>query len=129
MCSVTSESVINLCIPFCDPLADDCPHGTDCHPAGDAFTCSTDLSGPVGSYGDPCEFLDVCDPGLFCAARSAVPDCGGPTGCCSEYCDLDADDPDASCDGAAQGQVCVPWFEEGMAPPAFARVGACSLPQ
>ncbi|MBC8072353.1 MAG: hypothetical protein IAG13_28785, partial [Deltaproteobacteria bacterium] len=94
----------------------------------DGFSCGLDNSGDDGAYGDPCEFLDVCNPGSFCANMDAVPDCAGDIGCCSEFCDLGSDDPDAMCTGAAQGQACVPWYDRDQAPPGLANVGACLIP-
>jgi hypothetical protein len=85
-------------------------------------------SGEQGVYGEPCEFINTCDPGLFCANQESVPGCAGSTGCCTDLCDLGSDDPDSQCTGVAQGQVCVPWYELGQAPPMFVDVGACALP-
>ena len=36
---------------------------------------------------------------------------------------------DDQCEGAAGGQTCQPWYEEGAAPPGYELVGACALPQ
>ncbi|MBC8072355.1 MAG: hypothetical protein IAG13_28795 [Deltaproteobacteria bacterium] len=128
-CNVSADGVLIICLPTCDPVGQDCDEGYACYPALETFHCLPDPSPADGGYADPCEFVNVCDPGLFCAAPERVPGCVGASGCCSEFCDLELGDPDASCAGAAQGQVCVPWFEEGMAPPALAHVGACSLPE
>jgi hypothetical protein len=127
-CSISNDGVLILCRRECDPLLQDCMGSAACLPANgsDGFVCIVDASGEMGAPGDPCEFLNACDPGLFCANAEAVPDCQGASGCCSEFCDLTAADPDAGC--SLVGQMCTPWFEMGAAPPDLEHVGACSLP-
>ncbi len=124
-CSITNNGVLILCLPFCDPLLQDCAEGEACYPEPNGFFCSPDAGGEEGAFGDPCEYLNVCDPGLFCADAATVPDCAGSTGCCSEYCDTS--DPDAVCMG--NGQMCTPFYEEGQAPPGYENVGICIIPQ
>ena len=128
LCSISNDGVLILCRRECDPLLQDCMGSASCLPANgsDGFVCIVDASGEMGAPGDPCEFLNACDPGLFCANAEAVPDCQGAAGCCSEFCDLTEPDPDLGC--SQMGQVCTPWFEEGAAPPDLAHVGACALP-
>lgn len=125
-CSIANNGVLILCLPNCDPLLQDCADGQACYPINEFFVCAPDASGEMGLYGDPCEFLNVCDPGLFCANADVVPGCAGSLGCCSEFCDLS--DPNASCMGAGGGQMCTPWYEEGQAPPGYEDVGACAIP-
>ncbi|MBX7083628.1 MAG: ribulose phosphate epimerase [Nannocystaceae bacterium] len=124
-CSITNNGVLILCLPFCDPLLQDCSMTEACYPEPNGFFCSPDASGEMGGFGDPCEFLNVCDPGLFCADAATVPDCNGSTGCCSEYCDIS--DPGATCMG--QGQECTMFYNEGEAPPGYENVGICIIPQ
>jgi hypothetical protein len=124
-CSITNEGVLILCLPFCDPLLQDCGETEACYPEPNGFFCSPDASGEMGLYGDPCEYLNVCDPGLFCADAAAVPNCAGSIGCCSEYCDIT--DPMAVCMG--QGQECTAFYEMGQAPPGYENVGVCVIPQ
>ena len=129
-CVIANDGVLNLCLPACDPLVQDCAEGSACYGAAESFACAPDASGPdAGTYGSPCEFTNACDPGLFCAAAEAVPDCQGSLGCCSEFCDLDAANPDGACGGSGAGQQCEPWFQEGAAPPGDENIGACVLPQ
>ena len=110
----------------CDPLSQDCPEGEACYDEPNGFFCSPDASGPdQGGFADACEFLNACDPGLFCASAESVPGCAGSVGCCSEYCDHT--DPEAACEG--QGQECTPFFEEGSVLPGYEDVGVCILPQ
>jgi hypothetical protein len=128
VCSIVNDGVLILCRPECDPLLQDCVEGAACLPAGgtDLFTCIIDASGEMGAQGDACEYLNACDPGLFCANADAVPNCDVATGCCSEFCDLDDPDPNSFC--SAAGTECVPWHEEGTAPPQYTHVGACVIP-
>ncbi|MCA9649903.1 MAG: ribulose phosphate epimerase [Myxococcales bacterium] len=126
-CSITNDGVLILCLPTCDPLLQDCPEGQACYPETNGFICSPDASGPdMGAIGDPCEYLNVCDPGGWCASADVVPDCAGSIGCCAAYCDVS--DPNAS-DTCPAGTECVMWHEEGMAPPGEEDIGVCILPQ
>ncbi len=127
-CTIANEGTVILCLPSCDPLLQDCQDGNACYPVDDAFVCGPDESGEMGLFGDPCEFINVCDAGLFCAPADVVPDCTATQRCCTSFCDLGEPDPGASCPGAAGGQDCVPWFDEGQAPPGFDDVGACAIP-
>jgi hypothetical protein len=131
LCSISNDGVLTLCRLTCDPLLQDCEStGAACLPAAgaDGFVCIVDASGEAGAAGDPCEYLNACDPGLWCAGATAVPGCASAQGCCTEFCDLTDDDPDAACSLAGEGAVCVTWFEEGQAPPTLTHVGACLLP-
>lgn len=122
-CSISNDGVLALCLPFCDPLLQDCGEGGGCYPEAAGFFCSPDASGAEGgAYGDGCEYLNVCDPGLWCADASAVPGCNA-AGCCSEFCD--ASDPAAVCMGV--GQTCVSFWEEGEAPPGEEDYGLCLI--
>jgi hypothetical protein len=122
-CAITSDSVLLRCLPNCDPLAQDCPDGEGCWGIDDHFVCAPDVSGEMGAYGDPCEFLNACDPGLHCLDASLVPDCDA-AGCCTPYCHVQQPN---TCPGA--GQECVPWFEPDQSPPGYEDVGVCAIPQ
>jgi len=127
-CVIANDGVLNLCLPICDPLMSSCAEGQACYPSGDTFVCVFDASADAGAHGDPCEFTNVCDPGLWCAPASGVPDC--PTAnCCTSFCDLSDPDASASCPGAAGGQQCVPWYEEGQVPPDYEDLGTCLIPE
>jgi len=126
-CVIANDGFLILCLPQCDPLLQDCNDGEACYPVNDDFACAPDASGTMGLFAEPCEFINACDPGLFCANAEAVPDCAGSLGCCSTFCDLAAPDPNAACEGA--GQECVTWYEEGQSPPGFEDLGACAIPQ
>ena len=125
-CSTSNDGVLNLCLPLCDPLIQDCAEGNACYPEPVGFICSPDASGDAGMYGDACEFLNVCDPGLFCADAGSVPDCAGAAGCCSEFCDVSQGD-DSQCQGQAGGQTCIAFWPEGDAPPGQEDYGLCVI--
>ncbi|MEM9459570.1 MAG: ribulose phosphate epimerase [Myxococcota bacterium] len=117
---------IVLCLPVCDPLLQDCPEGQACYGIDDDYTCAPDASGEMGVFGDPCEFINACDPGLFCANAVAVPNCQGSIGCCSEFCDLDEPSGDAQCSGQAGGQECLAMTDNPQ--PGYEAVGGCAIP-
>ncbi|MCX4241522.1 ribulose phosphate epimerase [Paraliomyxa miuraensis] len=121
-CLLSSDGVLALCLPHCDPLLQDCNDGRACYPINDEFMCAVDASGDMGEPGDPCEYINVCDGGNFCASADVVPDCMG-NGCCTPFCALDDLMPPC-----LPGQVCTPWYEPGLAPPGYENVGACVLP-
>lgn len=126
-CTVANDGVIFLCLPTCNPILQDCPDMVDaCYPIGGLFTCAPDVSGEMGAYGDPCQYINVCDPGLFCVDPAMVPGCAGAEGCCSEVCDIE--DEGFVCMGEAGGQQCQAWFAEGEAPPGFENIGICAIP-
>jgi hypothetical protein len=126
-CSISNDGVLILCLAYCDPLLQDCPDGSACYPEDNGFFCSPDASGPeLGAIGDPCEYINVCDPGGWCAAAETQPDCGGAIGCCAAYCDIT--DPDASATCPA-GTECIAWHMEGTAPPGEEDIGVCVIPQ
>ncbi len=123
-CAVQNDGVLPICIPGCDPLLQDCPEGSGCYAIdGDNGNtiCIPDASGDGGLDGDPCEYDNVCDPGLICIGGSA-----GCTAmwCCTPWCDLTASN---SCPGMAQGEECVPHFADP--PPGADDVGICVIPQ
>ncbi|MBC8067309.1 MAG: ribulose phosphate epimerase [Deltaproteobacteria bacterium] len=127
-CSILNEGTLILCLPNCDPLLQDCMEGAGCYVTNDSFSCVPDAGGATGAFGEGCEFLNVCDPGLFCANPEGVPDCTGSIGCCSSFCDITDPEATANCPGNAGGQECVVWYEEGQAPPGYENLGACLIP-
>jgi hypothetical protein len=125
-CHVYNSAPLALCVPDCDPIAQDCAEGQACYPIDDRFACSPDAAGSAGGIGEPCEFLNDCRGGSFCAGAERVPGCEG-TGCCTPYCDVDLADV---CDAMIAGTVCMPWYEPGRGPDGCATgtLGACALP-
>ena len=128
-CSVSNNGVLILCRRKCNPLLQDCEGNAACLPAAgsDQFVCIVDASGDTGAAGDPCMYLNACDPGLFCAGADFIPECQA-TGCCTEFCDLSDPNKDATCSLADKGVTCQPYYEPGNEPPGLENVGACILP-
>jgi hypothetical protein len=122
-CALGSDGPLALCFPLCDPLLQDCAEGQACYGIDDVFNCIPDASGEMGAPGDECEYLNVCDPGTFCASAELVPGCPGMVGCCTPFCDVNEVPP-----ACLPGQECTPWYEVGEAPPGYENVGACVLP-
>ena len=125
-CVIANDGVLILCLPGCDPLLQDCDPGQACYPIGEGFNCAPDASGAAGLDGDPCEYINVCDPGLMCVSGDAVEECFGLgfAGCCTRFCDLTV--PGDPCPDVTE--ECVPFFEEGFAPPGLEDVGVCTIP-
>lgn len=122
-CSLSGDGTINLCILGCDPLIQDCGEGLACYWAHNGFQCIlTTQNVPIGQ---PCGYINDCDVGLICLNADAFPACAG-VACCSAFCELELGD--GPCDAALPGTVCVPFFEDGMAPPGLEPVGICTLP-
>ncbi len=124
-CVISNGGSLNLCLPICDPVMQDCPGGQACYPIDNTFVCAPDASGDQGMAGEPCDFINACDPGNGCIE----PDTYGPgcpedaAGCCSPFCATDA--PLMCPEGT---QECIPWYDEGDTPPGFDTVGVCSVP-
>jgi len=118
--------LLNLCIPTCHPLLQDCPGDDLCIPNldGTSFTCVLDASRDEGQANDPCEFLNACDKGLMClepATASSACD-PGSTGCCTPFCTF----PNSPCPNP--DQQCVPFFNPMTVPPGYESVGVCAIP-
>jgi len=125
-CSVYNDGSLPICLTQCDPLIQDCPSGQGCYASSGSgeFICFK-YSGENGEGvpGDPCNFINQCQPGTACLAPAAVEGCGAESGCCSPYCDLAAADPSADCNGS---EMCELFFEDP--PPTYMDVGVCALP-
>lgn len=123
-CVITSGGVLNICLPACDPILQDCARDEACYPTAEGFWCSPDLSEGSGAIGDPCTLPSECDPGLLCAPAANLPDCVGDDGCCTPACDLDTED---ECAAVVPGTSCVSWFGdiEPKAGCSSATRGAC----
>ncbi len=127
-CEVT-QNAFGVCFTPCDPLLQNCLPGQACYPISDTFSCAPDASGPdAGGIGTPCEFINVCSPGLLCLDLDLVPDCQGGLGCCAPVCPVNGADP---CPGLLPGTECTPWFEDGPPQPRRCLAdepGVCVLP-
>ena len=134
ICWLSGGGVLNLCIPTCDPLLQDCPSPVDvCYPVNDGFTCAPDASVDEGQANDPCELINVCDPGLWCAdaaqvgvgcPQGSVGCPQGSTGCCTPFCEF----PGGACPNP--DQQCVQWFDPMTLPPNDPQlgIGYCGVP-
>lgn len=125
-CGVFNEGNLPLCLPQCDPLAQDCPPEDTCilSPTRTDFLCIFDASGDDGQLFDPCDFANTCEPGLTCDASTSASECDpDASSCCTPFCDLTLP---PSCPGAMQ--TCQPFFKMEPAPPGHENVGICSLP-
>ncbi|MDC0667543.1 hypothetical protein [Nannocystis radixulma] len=123
-CAISDDSVLLLCLPTCDPLENDCAEGDVCVPHHqDLFACVPDLSGDDGQLFDPCEYANVCDPGLACVPTEvAASECAaGSYGCCVPFCDTTQPN---TCPGV--GQECVQALADP--PPKYENAGICVLP-
>jgi len=114
-----------LCLPSCCPLERDCTEGQACYPVSHDFQCAPDASGDMGGFGDPCEYINVCDPGMMCTAAETVPGCESAVGCCTAFCEVGS----SSCSLLDPTLECAPWYEEGEAPPGQDHIGVCIVPQ
>ncbi|HWB80599.1 MAG TPA: hypothetical protein VG755_36805 [Nannocystaceae bacterium] len=97
-CVIANEGVITLCLPTCDPIAQDCPAGQACYPFDDGYACAPAADQP-GDYGDDCTQHE-CAPGFTCVAAESHPACE-TAGCCTPWCD-----PEAPL--CPEGTVCTP---------------------
>jgi hypothetical protein len=115
--------IVNLCIPTCDPLAQGCGEGQACFWTNDQFSCVfTTQDIPAGQ---PCDFINDCAAGLGCFTAEVLPNCDASS-CCSAFCDLNLGD--GPCEASLPDTICVPFFEQGTAPPGYDDVGVCILP-
>ncbi|MCB9569341.1 MAG: ribulose phosphate epimerase [Myxococcales bacterium] len=128
VCSISNDGVLILCRKNCNPLLQDCEGSAACLPASgtDKFVCIVDASGDTGAPGDPCEYLNSCDPGLLCADAQFVPGCQA-SGCCTEFCDLNDPNKDDACSKKGEGVTCEAYYEMDP-PPGLENIGVCILP-
>ncbi|MFZ6185304.1 ribulose phosphate epimerase [Nannocystis pusilla] len=129
ICVFWIPGIAHVCLQGCDPLLQDCPTGQGCLPDwasnGQRFVCLAEYSFEEGQEFDPCQFSNVCDPGLLCWGSESALECDQDiSACCLSFCDIS----DPQCTG--QGAECVSFYEGvgGEPPPAFADVGICVIP-
>lgn len=128
VCSVANDDLLPLCLPSCDPLAQDCYGGWGCYPDPDQrWVCDVDRSGELGGHGDPCACINCCDPGLACLSGAIVDaeGCGGEdgaAGCCGTICALDEE---AMC--PTELEDCEGFYDPGAVMMGFEKVGVCRL--
>jgi hypothetical protein len=128
ICSVASDGLLPLCLPRCDPLAQDCFLGWGCYPdPGQRWVCDVNRSGATGVHGDPCECLNCCDPGLVCVSGSNVDaeGCGGEdgaVGCCAQICELEQE---LMC--PSEAEQCEAFYDPDAVMEGFENLGICQL--
>lgn len=111
----------SLCLSKCNPLEPNCPEPLVCGPGESGFVCGMDASpsDQGGGQGEPCEFLNECNPGSTCIEASYMPSCQDGF-CCAAYCNVG--DPE-SCE---PGLECLPYsaVDEGLGPD-YPSLGVC----
>jgi len=126
VCTIAADGLLAVCLPYCDPLQQDCAEGAACYPIGASFRCLPDASGVGGKINDACELINVCEAGLFCAPPAAVgAGCPpGSLGCCTRFCEL----PHGNCSNP--DQQCLAWLGPDMMPVGepWAKLGFCGVP-
>jgi hypothetical protein len=122
-CIAFNDGTLPLCQDSCDPLAQDCSGSLGCYGVGDqGFVCSIPgFEDGLGNDGDMCYTIQSCKPGLGCTDASVLSDCAASR-CCSPYCDLN------EADTCAAPEECIPYYEQGTAPPGYETVGLCAVP-
>jgi len=122
-CRQAAGGVLNICLPTCDPLLQDCPEGQVCHGTTGPFVCSSDVSGGRG-LNEACEYHSYCPPGLQCMSSEGHPCEPGALACCRPFCEVGTYGPPC-----AATEECVPWFEDANAPARWEDVGYCAFPE
>ncbi len=103
-------------VSTCDPLRQDCPGTAACQLSGVVFTC-VEVGPGGGGFGEPCgPYAGPCAAGLECGPEVVV-GCSDGFGCCTNYCDPEADE----CSGNLR---CARIFE-GPVAPGTADAGLC----
>ena len=121
-CRIVNDGTIAVCLPNCDPLLQECDEGLGCYWSGGSQTFQCIITAGGIETGLPCGFNNDCNPGHFCAAAEVLEACDG-SACCATFCDT-LEEP-STCTGMHE---CVPFFEEGTAPPVYEDLGLCILP-
>jgi len=124
-CAILNDGTLPICLPSCDPLAQDCEASNELclpDPSGTGYICALDASGQMAPYGTPCNYANSCNAGLICGDPAGVPepDCASAGGCCTPMCAISGP---AQCPG--EGQSCEPVFDPQ--PPGFEDVGYCTI--
>jgi hypothetical protein len=121
-CPISDDGVLNICLPKCDPVAQDCDEGFECDWTGTNFACV--ITGEDIPVGESCSFVNDCASGLLCAAGEYLPACDGVS-CCTAFCDLQLGAMQCA---ALPGTSCLPFFEPQRTPPEYEHVGVCIVP-
>ncbi len=122
-----------MCLPDCDPLdLSACPEGWSCREdqSERSWYCAPRLAGAEGGHGESCvpTGLGLCAPGFSCRSGPVVDaescsDATDGSGCCAQFCNLD---DDVAC--PSELEQCLPYYENGEAPPGRTSLGVCAVP-
>jgi hypothetical protein len=114
-----------VCVPECDPLAEDCPAAADaCFVLDGQWGCFPRDAASIGTQGRQCGFPNDCATGHVCVAETEFPGCSNSFGgCCARVCDLEA--PGTVCTDVDDNAACTPWPSEGDAPGGYPGLGVC----
>lgn len=114
--------IVDVCVPSCDPLGNDCDTDFICVPEGQIFWCIPAV-GNVPLFG-ACPNGNECGAGLFCASPIGAMECDPDvSGCCLPFCDLNGTED--ACPG--MGQVCVSIYPPDDIPSKYSHVGICTI--
>lgn len=114
--------IVNICVPSCDPLKNDCDTEFICAPEGQIFWCVPG-AGNVPPFG-ACPNGNECGAGLICASPIGAIECDPDvSGCCLPFCDLNG--PEDACPG--MGQLCVSIYPPDDIPSKYSHVGICTI--
>jgi hypothetical protein len=124
-CTIQSDALPLVCLPPCDPFAQDCGEGAGCYldDGATAFDC---IPAGTAAIGDACEYDHECAPGSHCAGAALVPGCADARRCCTAYCDVTEAEP---CPATLPGTECIPFYDDRETPCLPRVVGACVLPE
>lgn len=116
-----------VCVPHCDPLAQDCPYPTDgCVLLGDEWGCYPRDVDSIGTSGRPCSFPNDCAPSFACVDESDFSGCSNSFGgCCARLCDQSDAVADTTCAPDGPDFSCGTWLAEGDAPGGHDGLGIC----
>lgn len=101
-CVVANDGLINVCLPACVPLVDDCAAGEGCYAFGSTTACAR-TGDPIMTGDD--FFPTSCEPGTTAVADDAGGVCDKSGLCCAQWCSLSAAD-------CAMGETCQQWSDE-----------------
>lgn len=130
-CFVLNYGALPICMPVCDPLKQDCEDEQDaCHATLDNFLCAKFRPEPDsdGTYGQSCDRVQSCAPGLTCKDASLVEACKDQeegSKCCAHICDRSKGNADCK----QENESCEPIFKDAKPVAGVENVGVCILPE
>ena len=105
-CVIGNDGSINVCLPTCNPLNQNCPDGEACYGLANDLVClppQTPLVSPPDQL-----FPAFCPPGSTAVLPELDPNCEDDELCCVSWCDL------TMLERCPAEMSCEPWFEEGI---------------